>query len=381
MREATRIFERSVAETGAFLDLLQRFVALESPSHESKAASDLCGRFYGELLSSLGCAVRTVSRANCGDQVAAEYGEGDGGILLLGHYDTVFPLGTLKEMPWKVEDGKAYGPGVLDMKGGLLQAWFALKVLRDLGLAPARKIGFFINSDEESGSRSSREDIRAAALKSDIVLVPEPGLKELGDVKTSRSGRAVYRITAHGRSAHSGNAPQDGVSAATELALQIPELGTLNDFPNGTTVSVTWMQAGVEDTAMIPGKGSMVLDVRAVAEEAMERVTGAIEGLRPRLEGIRLEIEGGVEKPPYEFNARNRALFERAEALAAELNMSLKPNHVGGGSDANFTSPAGIPTLDGLGMTGAHLHSPGEYITIEHIPHRIALLALLLRRL
>lgn len=380
--DARRILKQAEQETDAFLDILRQFVSLESPSHESKEASDKCARFYQDLLASHGWKTRLLPREDCGDQIVAEYGEGDGGVLLLGHYDTVFPLGSMNgPMPWRVADGKAHGPGVLDMKGGLLQAVFAVKILRDLGLAPARKLRLYANSDEESGSRSSHAAIRDLALSCDFVLVLEAGLTGLGDLKTSRSGRAVYTITAHGRSAHSGIAPRSGISPIIELARHIPFLDALCDHERGTTVVPTSLHAGVDGTAMVPGQGTLALDVRAVEEEEMARVTAAIEGLAPALDGMRLEINGGVEKLPYAFNDRNRELFERADALAGDVGIRLQRNHVGGGSDGNFTSPAGVPTLDGLGMTGDFVHNPGEYITIAHIAPRTALLAHLLRGL
>lgn len=381
MSQAAAVLQHAHTQTDNVLAVLKDLVLLESPSYGDKAASDACAAYLRDLFASIGCEMTMIPQARCGDQVMAGFGTGERRIMLCGHYDTVFPVGTLASMPWKVEDGKACGPGVLDMKGGITLGFFALKALKELGIDPGKRIVFFMNSDEEAGSHDSKERIVREALASECVLMLEPGLAGRGDVKTSRSGRAVYKIAIQGRSAHSGIEPARALSAVTELARLAPYFEALNDYPQGSTVATTYMTAGVDDTAMVPGEGHMTLDVRALSIAALDSLCRGIEAASPSQEGVSLDIRGGAEKQPFEFNEQNRALFARADELARELGFPLKANHIGGGSDANFTAAAGVPSLDGLGMTGEFTHNVKEYITIADIPYRLALLTRMLATL
>ncbi len=381
MSTATDLLHIAETQRDDFLRLLQRVVELESPTYGAKAASDRCCRFLMDFYAGLGFTASAIPQTQCGDHLLAEYGEGDTTLLLIGHYDTVYPVGTLQSMPWKVEGAKAFGPGVLDMKGGLLQAGFAVKALQTLGIAVDKKIRLLVSGDEEAGSKTSADLFRQEAAKSDWVIVLEPGLKGAGDVKTARKGRSVYKLVARGKSWHSGSNPEAGVSAIRELAAQIPVLHAMNDPKAGVTVVPTFMTSGIDDTPLVPDKGHVTLDVRAPDMQSLMRVDAAVRGLTPALAGAGLEILGGVEKPPLEFSDGCRRLFDRANDLAEELGVSLAGHTIGGGSDGNFAASTGVPTLDGMGMTGDLLHSPGEYINLDHMPFRTALLARLMQTL
>jgi len=284
-------------------------------------------------------------------------------------------------MPWKVLDGKAYGPGGRDMKGGLVQIYYAMKALQTLNIPINKKILICINSDEEAGSGTSRSLMEEMAKKSKYALVLEPSVKERGHVKTARFGRAIYKITAHGKSAHSGNAPREAISPILEFAHQIGVLDAMNDFEKVTTVSPTFVTAGIDDTAMVPGTGTLTVDVRSSTREGLNTAMAAIEKLRPKLDGMRLEIVGGMNKPVLEFDAKAKVLFAKANALATELGCPLTGHTVGGGSDGNFTASVGTPTLDGLGMVGWYAHNPNEHLIIQDIPFGVALLARLIQTL
>ena len=381
MSDARRILEFAGKELDAFLATLKSAVEMESPTYGDKAASDRCGKFFQQLYQDLGFTVKVDPQAGCGDHFVAEYGTGSEAIMLAGHYDTVFPVGTLADMPWKVADGKVYGPGANDMKAGLVQIHYAIKTLQALGISFNKKILICVNGDEESGSPTSRALMEEVAKKSAYAFVLEPGEKDPGHVKGGRYGRAVYTITAHGRGAHSGNCPQEAVSPILELAHQIGVLDAMNDFEKVVTVSPTWLSSGIKGTAMIPGTGSLALDVRASTSEGLKDITAAIENLRPKLSGMRLEINGGMEKPVFERDEKNKALFAKADALAREFAYPLTLCTAGGGSDGNFISHAGTPTLDGMGPAGDCLHTPKEYTVLADIPFKVALLARLIQTL
>ena len=312
----------------------------------------------------------------------AEKGSGDKTLLIIGHYDTVFPIGsTAAAMPWKVEGSKAFGPGIIDMKGGILQAGFAVSALEELGIGLNKKIKVVISGDEEPGSYTSWKLFESEAAKSDWAVVLEPGLAGLGDIKTARKGRAIYKLVAHGRASHSGNAPQAGINAVLELAEQVRKIAALNDYENGLSVSPTYMTAGMDDISSIPHKGHVTIDVRATKMDMLQKTDDAIRGLKPFLEGATLEVLGGIEKQPMEFTPASQDFFKHANSLAGELGFSLTGHTVGGTSDGNFAATTGIPILDGLGMTGEFMHNPGEYLNLDHLPYRIALLARIIQTL
>ncbi len=354
------------------LDLFREFVQLESPSHEDKEASDRCSSFLGKIFGELGFTIERIHQETCGDHIYGEMGNGEKSTLLVGHYDTVFPIGTIETMPFKVENGHAYGPGTLDMKGGIIMAYFAIKALKDLNMLPDKKIGIFFNGDEESGSFYSSDLIVEKGRQYGSVLVVEPGVNQLDAVKTGRYGRGTYEVIAHGIAAHSGSNSHLAVSPITEIAKQILQMEEWNKEISEVTFAPTNLKAGIPGTCMVPETASFVMDVRFKTKELSQETHNKIMNLKPFDPQITLEIKGKIDKPVMEGDA---LLFEKMKEIAKGYGMDLKGVTIGGGSDGNFTAAAGIPTLDGLGTTGEFLHNSKEYVHIDHIPCRTAMLA------
>lgn len=360
------------------LELLQVCAELESPSHENKAASDKCANYFGDLFRGAGFQVETIPQQENGDHVVARMGAGKRGTLCVGHYDTVFPIGFLAQNPFRVEGNKAYGPGILDMKGGIIMGLMAVKALRELDMLPEKRITFFLNGDEESGSFHSSDLIVAEARKHDNVLVLEPGYDEVGSMKTGRYGRATYRVIAHGRSAHSGSNPEEGINPLEELSHQVLKILAFNDPARGVSVAPTWFQGGIPGTCVIPESASFSVDVRTKDISLQEETDRNIRALKPVLQGIRLEIQGGIDKPVL---PGYDPLIRMAAGFARELGFEQTGRVCKGGSDGNFTGGAGIPTIDGMGMSGLYLHTPQEYINVDHIARRTALVALMIQNM
>lgn len=361
------------------LAVLQKVVELESPSHENKAVSDRCASYLTALFQGIGFRVRLIHQKTCGDCIVADNGKEGKGILFVGHYDTVYPIGTIKTMPFRRDAHKAYGPGILDMKGGLVMGYFTMKCLKELNLFPDKHITFFMNGDEESGSFCSSDLIVEEAKKNRAVVVLEPGLDADGSFKTRRYGRGTYTVTAHGRSAHSGTNPDQAISPMLEIGRQMARIDGWNDYKNGLTFAPTCMGGGVPGTCRVPESAWFTMDVRFRTREMAREYDKKIFELDPVKEGVRIEVTGGIDKPPLETPAN---LIELTKTLGGEVGLEMKPCCVGGGSDGNFTSgAANVPTLDGLGMSGLYLHNPDEYINLDAIPRRCALLARLVEEL
>ncbi len=359
--------------------LLKRLVRAESPSDE-KASVDRLGRIVAGEWRRRGAGVTFLQQKKRGDHVRAELnpagGKRAGQILVLGHMDTVYGLGTLGQMPFRVSRGRAFGPGTFDMKGGLVIALFAVDALLATGRACEKRIVFLWTSDEEIGSESSRAAIEREARRSDAVLVLEPAAGPQGEVKTGRKGVGEIEITAIGRAAHAGLNPQDGINAIEEIALQVAKISKWNDPAAGTTVNPGTIEGGTR-TNVIPERARVVVDVRASRAASMRALERKFHALRPILRGAKLEIRGGFSRPPMECK-NNAALFSKARELAREMGVALGEAFVGGGSDGNFTAALGVPTLDGLGAVGDGAHSPNEHVLIHALPERAALLAGLL---
>lgn len=366
-------------QLSAYLKVMKEFVELESPSFEHKEASDLCSRFLEAKFAELGFQMRRIPQTACGDHLYGELGCGRKSILFVGHYDTVFPVGTLKTMPFRVEGDTAYGPGLLDMKGGIMMAYFAIKALQTLELMPACTIGVFFNGDEESGSFHSSDLIIEAARQYEHVLVMEPGVDDLNAVKTHRYGRGTYEVIAHGKAAHSGSNSHQAISPLTELAHQLLRIAEWDKELNGeVTLAPTAIQGGEPETCMIPESARFTMDVRYRTKELCDQVHQRIMGLQAIMPGATLEVRGRIDKP---VMIADPALFEITKALGKRCGLEIVGISIGGGSDGNFTADAGIPTMDGLGPSGALLHNPGEFIHTDHFARRTALVAQLLRSL
>lgn len=365
------------------LHLLEQFVCLESPSLNKKAV-DRLGQLVAAEWRRRGANVHVVRQRTCGNQLRAEihFAEGPpaGQLLILGHLDTVHPLGTLAKMPFRVAQGRAWGPGTFDMKSGLVLALFAVDALRAAGLRPRKRLVFFWNSDEETGSQTSRRAIECEARRSDAVLVLEPPLGRDGRLKTARKGVGSAEIRVAGRAAHAGINPQEGINAVHELALQMVRLMKLNNPRRGFSVQATVIAGGTA-VNVVPDFAQAAVDIRFARLADAARMERRLRRLRPILPGARLEVRLDAGRPPLERTPAVRRLFNHARALMREMGSDLAEASTGGGSDGNFTAALGVPTLDGLGAIGDGAHSPREHILIRSLPERAALLAGLLATL
>jgi glutamate carboxypeptidase len=358
---------------------LGQFVRAESPSFD-KGAVDRFGRIVEAEWRRRGAKVTRVRQPERGNHIRAEWNprgnRAKGQVLVLGHLDTVYGLGTLARMPFRLSRGRAYGPGTFDMKGGMVIALFAVDALAAAGLATGKRIVFLWTSDEEIGSGTSRALIEREARRSDAVLVLEPALGLDGRVKTGRKGVGEFEIVATGRAAHAGLNPGDGINAIEEIALQIARIARWNLASRGITVSAGVIEGGTR-TNVIPDKARVVVDVRAVRAGDMHSLERRFRALRPILRGAKLLIRGGFNRPPMERKT-GAVLYAQARTLAKEIGVTLREACVGGGSDGNFTAALGVPTLDGLGAVGEGAHSANENILIRAMPERAAILAGLL---
>jgi glutamate carboxypeptidase len=364
--------------------LLGDFVRCESPSH-NKAAVDRFAAIVAREWRRRGAKVRILRNSSRGNHVRAEVWLRPGRparrqLMVLGHMDTVYPLGTLAKMPFRVSGGRAWGPGTFDMKGGLVLALFAMDALKATGIKPSKRLVFFWNSDEEIGSESSRRAIEREARRSDAVLVLEPSFGPDGRLKTARKGVGGAEIVVTGRSAHAGVDPEKGVNAVHELALQIQRMMKLNDPQRGITVQATVVAGGTVSN-VIPAHARAQLDIRYSRMADAADLQRQLRHARPILKGARVEIRGERSRPPLERNAATRALFRQAQSLMRELGLPLGEAATGGASDGNLTAALGVPTLDGLGAVGDSPHNPREHVVIRALPQRAALIAGLLASL
>jgi glutamate carboxypeptidase len=366
------------------LRLLAEFVRCESPTH-AKAAVDRFGRVVAREFRARGARVEILKQAQQGNHLRAEVSpaapaKSRGQILVLGHLDTVYPLGTLARMPFRIAQGRAWGPGSFDMKGGIVLALAALDALRASAAGAHKRIVFLWTSDEEVGSSTSRGIIEREARRSDAVLVLEPSLGPAGRLKTARKGVAGAELIVTGRSAHAGIEPEKGVNALHELALQIARLARLNNPRRGVTVQATVASGGTA-TNVVPAAARVSLDIRFARIADARSLERRLRGLRPILRGAKLELRLTPPRPPLERTPAVVALFRRAQSLARALGVALGEASTGGGSDGNFTAALGIPTLDGLGAIGDGAHSPREHVVIRALAPRAALLAALVTSL
>ncbi len=373
------LLEKTGNEIDEMIDLLGQIVRLESPSTHKKLVDDL-GSFIASALRGNGLLPQIESRNNVGDILWAEWGEGINGMLLvLCHLDTVWEPGSLARNPFRVQDGRIYGPGIYDMKSGLMATLKVQEYLAKGWILPERTVRFLYTTDEETGSHESRELIESFARQSDIVLVIEPPLPG-GALKTFRKGVGDFILKIYGKRAHAGIDPEKGINAVEELARQILSLHALSNSASGTTVAVTVVHGGTREN-VIPEYSEARIDARFKTIEEGRRVTEAIQHLTHHLKGVRLEIEGEINRPPMIKTARTRELFRSARRIALEMGMELHEGESGGGSDGSYCAALGIPTLDGLGVTGDGAHALDEHVELDALAPRVALLGRLIERL
>jgi glutamate carboxypeptidase len=366
---------------GRLLADLRELVEHESPSLDAAATTALTTAL-ARRLESHGAAVRLYPTASGSHLMArATFGHPSQAapVMLLGHVDTVWPRGTLARRGFRVADGRAYGPGVFDMKSGVALMVAALEAIPDLGLQPPHPLKILLTCDEESGSTTSRQLIESEAAECAAVLVLEPSLPG-GAAKTERKGFAIYEIVVHGVAAHAGLDPDKGVSATTELAHQLLALQRLEDRAAGVSVNAGVIRGGTSPN-VVAAEARAEVDVRFRTLSQAAEIARRIEALTPVLDGARLEIRGGINRPPLERTAGVSALFEQARAVAADLGFDLGEGSSGGASDGNLTAALGVPTLDGLGVEGDGAHAEHEHILLADLPRRAALLTALLTRL
>ena len=363
--------------------LIRELVECESPSDHPPSVD----RFVELLRSKLdGAKIRTFPGGRFGRHLRAEFTlpgprkRRDGWILALGHSDTVWPLGALAQLPFREKSGRLWGPGVLDMKSGIVFFLFALRALRELDIPVARKVVLQVNSDEEVGSESSRPLTEDAARHSSAVLVLEPGTGLAGKIKTARKGVGAYRVTVHGRASHAGVDFENGASAVLELARQIDRIAGFTNLQRGLTVNPGVIAGGTRSN-VVAAEAWVEVDMRIARLKDAPALDKKFHSLRPIDKRCSVQVTGGMNRPPMERTSAIGKLFEMARGCAQELGVKLEESSTGGGSDGNFTAALGVPTLDGLGGVGEGAHAVNESILINRIADRTALLAMLLSRL
>ncbi len=359
---------------------LSDLVCLESPSRD-KPALDTLGAVLANRLGEVGASVEIIPNAEGGNHVLGRFSVTSSlrPALVLAHFDTVWPLGTLERMPFRVdEDGRAFGPGIFDMKASLAVFLAVMEEMVKEKRNWPRPIWALFTSDEEIGSPTSRAHIERLALDCAYVLVLEPALAD-GGLKTSRKGVGRFRLEVEGKAAHAGVAPQEGRSAVVELAHQILKLHDLQDLAAGTTITVGVIQGGTT-VNVVPARASAEIDVRVVSKAEANRVEFSIRSLRPVATDNHLTVTGGFNRPPMERTPASALLFEEARQLARTVYpyADLTEGSTGGGSDGNFTAALGVPTLDGLGARGGGAHADNEHIIVDSLPERASLLHSLL---
>ena len=360
------------------MQLLQRLVLIESPTTQPDSQAPILALLL-ETLRDLQYDVSLIPGTKTGGQLLARPNrikQSSPSQLLLGHCDTVWPIGTLKNMPFVVEGDLARGPGIFDMKAGLVQMIFALQTLDELGFSPQLSPLVFINSDEEIGSLESGPHIKLLAQEVERAFVLEPSLGLNGKLKTARKGVGRFKITVEGRAAHAGLDPEKGISAVLEMSYVIQKLFALNDPQKGVSVNVGTIEGGVRPN-VIAAHSTALVDIRVPTSESASNLEEAILNLTTETPGTSLHVAGGFSRPPMERSPRNVGLWQQACNLGESINLSLQQGMAGGGSDGNMTSQY-TATLDGLGAVGDGAHADHEFIYFDKMTERSALLTLLL---
>ncbi len=351
---------------------LEYLVSVESPSHDVEAITRSAGAVHDVIKRRLGHEAELVD-SDAGPHVHARFGSGSR-VLIVGHHDTVFPIGALAARPFAVSNGRATGPGVFDMKAGIVQAVHALSLLDDLD-----GVELLITADEEVGSKTSRALIEERALACGAVLVLEPSA-DRGALKTGRKGTGTFEVIVHGRAAHAGLEPEKGINSLVAAAQLITRIATFGDPATGTTVTPTVATAGTADN-VVPAMTRVRVDARVSAAGEKERVERLMSTLASDVPGVGVEVTGGLDRPPMPESA-SASLFAVARSAAAQAGLDeLNGVTVGGGSDGNFTAAIGVPTLDGLGAVGGGAHADHEYVVIDTMIDRSRLVAAIVAEL
>ncbi len=369
----SKILSYLTTQQAEMVKTLRRWVNHDSPTF-NKEATDKMGQLIARSFEETGAHLQTHPQKKYGNHhtLTWRYPGATEQILLLGHFDTVWPDEEAVRRPFRVENGLATGPGSNDMKAGLMMALFAMRSIQALALKPAKNITLVLNSEEEISSPTSRPIIEAEARKSCCALVLEPARE--GNLITWRKGIGRFEMTVTGKAAHAGVEPEKGVSAIEELARQILELHAMNAPRQGVSVNVGIINGGTRRN-VVAAKATAIIDLRVKTLADGKKMTDAILNLQPKHPGARLKISGGLTRPPFEETDAGLLLFKKAQAIAAELGFEIDKTGTGGGSDGNFSAAQGIPTLDGFGNVGSGSHALSEHTVIDTFPQRAALLA------
>ncbi len=355
-----------------YLELFKDIIELESPTHDKKAVDQLVDFIEG-YLKEQNVEVTRVYDEKYGDQLVGEWGDGEEQIMFLGHIDTVWDIGTTNRLPFVIRDGVIKGPGVYDMKGGVFQGLFALKVMNELKLQPKYKVVFLINTDEEVSTPSSRKLIQEVASESKYVFVAEPADVPEASVKTSRRGIARFILEIKGIAAHSGANADEGASAIHEFARQVLYLESLANKEKCTNINVGVVNGGTRPN-VVAANVRAEIDVRIRTLDEANRVIPLIQKLAPVDPRTEVKVVGGLTRPPMERTEKIAELFYKIKEIANVQGFVLNEKESFGGSDANITAALGIPTICGLGVVGQGAHSVDEHCLLEYIPQRIAFL-------
>ena len=364
------------------VNLTRKLVEAESPSGDEDGSKTVVSLLNDAAQSVQGLEIERLPAPGYGEHLritAFEDAPEPGPTVILGHTDTVHPRGSISQRPWRIEDGRAYGPGVFDMKASCALTIEMIRALRAVDLRPKHPLVVLLTCDEETGSRSGRELVEEAAKNARAVLVLEPPARG-GCVKTGRKGTGIFSVHAHGRAAHAGLEPEKGASAVLELARQTDRLHALNDLGGGIRVTVGVFNGGTVSN-VVPSDAQIQIDVRFSTPEEAAYIEKQIRELKPFDDRVQLVISGGINRPPLERSNNVLELYSLAKQLAEKLGMPLGEAQVGGASDGNFAAAQGATVLDGLGVDGDGAHAVHEHIVINNIPLRGALLAALVASL
>jgi len=362
----------------AMVETLRQMVELESPS-DNKSAVDRLGEFLAEQFAAAGGQPKFHRQSERGNHLQVDFpgANSQRPVMLLGHFDTVWALGTLAKMPWRVAQGRAWGPGSYDMKAGITLMLHALAALREVRGQLARPVTVLLNTDEEVGSHSSRATLEKLARESAAVLIMEPSAGLKGAVKTARKGVGEYCLKVSGVPAHAGISPQEGASAIRELAHQIVKVSEFTDLKRGISVNAGVIEGGTRSN-VVAAEASALIDVRIARVRDAAYIDKKLHALRPVNRKCRLQLTGAINRLPMERTEGVAALYGKAREAAARIDWKLDEASTGGASDGNFTAALGVPTLDGLGAVGEGAHAFNESVIIEELPRRAALIAMLI---
>lgn len=357
------------------LELIGKLVNIDSGS-KHKAGIDKVGKILIDEYKKMGFTIETQENNKFGNNLIIKHEDAkDTKILLIAHMDTVFPVGTALERPFTIKDGLAFGPGVADMKASQVTLLYAVKHLYETGDEAYKNVIIILNGDEEIGSPTSRKLIETISESVDYALVMEPARKD-GSIVSSRRGGGRYTLNVHGKAAHSGVAPEEGISAIEELAYKTIKLHQLTNHKRGISVSVGVI-AGGDAVNMIPDSATGYVDVRVESEAQSVEINKKIESICsiPDVKGTTIDLEGGINRPPMELDEKNQKLLSLIKEVGDSFGLTVTDTHTGGGSDASFPSHLGVETVDGMGPIGGKLHNEGEYMEIDSLVERCYLLS------